>query len=92
MKTIYQAKDGKLFNSKEDCLKYEGYIDINYSAKVIITFYLEDILFNADKREIEKGNIAELIKESLLDDVYSWGEALSKSSFKIEEIKISPSL
>ena len=93
MRIIYQAEDGSLFSSKEECLKYEKKcIDINYSAKITITFYLEDTLYNVDKRKIEKDSIVELIKENLLGDVYSWGEALSKNSIKIEEIEFYPSL
>ena len=94
MKTIYQAENGRIFNSKEECLEYEkNCTDIDYSAKVTITFYLEDeTLYNADKREIEKGNFAELLKEELLGDIYSWGEALSKSNIEIDEIKFNPSL
>ena len=93
MKTVYQAEDGRIFNSKKECLEHEkNCIDIDYSAKITITFYLENTLYDADKREIEKNGIAELIKENLLGDIYSWGEALSKNSIKIEEIEFYPSL
>lgn len=93
MRTVYQAEDGRIFNSKEECLIHEkNCIDIDYSAKITITFYLESTLYEADKREIEKGNITELLKEDLLDDIHSWGEALSKNSIKIEEINFKPSL
>jgi hypothetical protein len=69
MKTLYQTKDGKIFNDEKIALDWEKSLEIKkqYEVKVRALGYITDII-EAETEEEARKKIKENISEGLYED------------------------
>lgn len=81
MKTIYEARDGKLFETKEECKQYEFELDY----KDILPFFENDDI-RVWSSTCEKMNLREFLKKG---DLESFFDRISYIDFKTERARFS---